>query len=370
MFALVLSPVPAVSAFVAGAAHPLLAALDGVASIAASIPGASVNAFPTPAVAVLVAVASAAVLIACVHDRPARPACVALLASVLIVWMPSLPAGDGLAELHMIDVGQGDAIALRSPHGHWVVFDAGRAWRGGDAGRSTVVPYLAKRGGPIDMFILSHPHTDHVGGAASLIHAFKPERYLDAAFAAPNDAYIGSLEAARDEHVAWARVHPGDSLSVDGMEITVLAPDSAWTVALPDPNNASTVALVRIGDVRILLVGDAEAPEEDWLLDRDRNELHADILKVGHHGSSTSSTSRFLDAVQPRLALISVGAGNMYGHPSASVIDDLSAHHAQVLRTDLLGNIVVRTDGHRIMVEANGTQWELPPVTRAAFSPH
>jgi competence protein ComEC len=359
---LVATPVPAAAAFIAGAAHPLLVALDEVAQVAASVPGASVTAFPSPFLAVAVAIACGAMVAVCLHQQPVRPACVALLAWGAIAWRPSLPQGSGMAELHMIDVGQGDAIALRSPHGHWVVFDAGRAWPGGDAGRSTVVPYIARRGGIADLFVLSHPHTDHVGGAASLIHALKPTRYLDAAFAAPNEAYATSLQAARAEHVTWARVHPGDSLAIDGMEITFLAPDSAWTVSLPDPNNASTVALVRIGDVRILLVGDAEAPEEAWLLAHAGANLHADILKVGHHGSSTSSTAPFLDAVAPRLALMSVGAGNTYGHPSVDVIRDLSAHHAQVLRTDLAGTIVVRTDGHRIMVAAEGTEWELPPA--------
>src|SRR6185437_6402552 len=103
--------------------------------------------------------------------------------------------------------------------------------------------------------------------------------------------------------------HPGDSTAIDGVRLIFLAPDSVWTSRLVDPNLASVVTLVRYGEVRMLLMGDAERPEEDWLLDHEEDALHADILKVGHHGSGTSSSDEFLDAVRPRLALVSVGAG-------------------------------------------------------------
>jgi competence protein ComEC len=147
---------------------------------------------------------------------------------------------------------------------------------------------------------------------------------------------------------------------IDGVTITFLAPDSAWTASLTDPNLASVVALVRVGDVRILLMGDAERAEEEWLLSQDRAALRADILKVAHHGSRTSSIEPFLDAVSPRLALVSVGVGNTYHLPTPSVMRALGAHGAQVLRTDYLGTIVARTDGQRIFLEAAGDRWELP----------
>jgi len=141
--------------------------------------------------------------------------------------------------------------------------------------------------------------------------------------------------------------------------VSFLAPDSAWTVSLKDPNLASTIALVRYGAVRFLLVGDAERGEEDWLLEHERERLRADVLKVGHHGSSTSSSDAFLTAVRPNLAIISVGAGNMYGHPSNDVLHALSRFGIDVLRTDEVGTVVVRTDGVHIEVEAKGEKWEL-----------
>jgi competence protein ComEC len=105
------------------------------------------------------------------------------------------------------------------------------------------------------------------------------------------------------------------------------------------------------------MTGDAEAGEEEWMLARDAPALRADVLKVGHHGSSTSSTPAFLDAVQPKLALISVGAENTYGHPSPAVVRSLVARGVQVLRTDHVGTVVVRTDGRSLDVEAGGARW-------------
>jgi len=148
-------------------------------------------------------------------------------------------------------------------------------------------------------------------------------------------------------------------IALNEVVVTFLAPDSAWVDTQRDPNLASTVARVRAGNVSFLVTGDAEAPEERWLLAHDPHALRADVLKVAHHGSSTSSTAAFLAAVRPRLALVSVGSGNLYGHPNRSVLRSLAAHGAVTLRTDLDGTIVVRTDGERIEVESAGERWTL-----------
>jgi competence protein ComEC len=219
------------------------------------------------------------------------------------------------------------------------------------------VPYIRRLGGDVVAFVLSHPHSDHVGGGGSVIGALRPQQYWDGAYVTGSEPYRVSLEEASRHGVAWHRVHPDDSLQVDGVWIRFLAPDSAWTSHLSDANEASAVALVRYGDVRFLMTGDAEAGEEDWMLARDPTELRADVLKVGHHGSSTSTTPAFLAAVRPRVALISVGAGNTYGHPSKDVVRELSSSGAQVLRTDHLGTVVVKTDGRSVTLQAAGEQW-------------
>jgi competence protein ComEC len=142
-----------------------------------------------------------------------------------------------------------------------------------------------------------------------------------------------------------------------------------WTASLVDPNLASVVVLVRYGDIRMLFMGDAEEPEERWLLAHERDELHADVLKVGHHGSKTSSSEPFLNAVNPRLALVSVGAGNSYHLPTPAIMERLAQHGAQVLRTDRLGTIVARTNGHRVTIEAAGNTWDLPPRSAPPGTP-
>jgi len=363
---MLLAPIHPLASLLADAAHPLLGGLDRVASVAAATPGASILVSPTPLCAAIAAVLSAAFIVACASRDWRAPAMISAVAGVMLVWLPIASSRvaastDGELELHMIDVGQGDAIALRTPHGHWILVDAGRAWRGGDAGHQTVVPYLGRRGGPLDLFVLSHPHTDHVGGAATVLDALHPATYVDAGFPGAAEAYRASLDAARRDHVRWMRAHPGDQTAIDGVALEFLAPDSAWTASLVDPNLASVIVLVRYGEIRMLLMGDAEQPEEEWLLANERDELHADVLKVGHHGSKTSSSERFLDVVAPRLALVSVGAGNSYHLPTPAIMERLAAHGAQVLRTDRLGTIVARTDGHRLTIDAAGDTWDLPP---------
>jgi competence protein ComEC len=357
--ALALGPIPPAAGFVADAAHPLLRMLDAIASIGSEVPFASVGAAPTLTGAFLSGIAAAAIVIACVSRFPARATAIAGLAVTVLAWLPLLPSAPGPLEVHMLDVGQGDAIAIRTPPGRWILVDAGRDWAGGDAGRRTIVPYVRRRGGRVHGFILSHPHSDHVGGAASAVEALKPAVYWDGAFVTDNQSYLASLEMARASRTRWSRVRPGEVVLVDGVTLRFLAPDSAWAVSLNDPNEASTVVRVEYGNVRLLLTGDAESAAESWLLANARPALQAEILKVGHHGSSTSTGEKFLEAVSPRVALISVGAGNMYGHPSTKVLESLAASGAVVLRTDIHGSVVVATDGREIVLHALGERWSL-----------
>ncbi|MFN2566939.1 MAG: DNA internalization-related competence protein ComEC/Rec2 [Gemmatimonadaceae bacterium] len=357
--ALLLGWAPAAARFVADATHPLLVAFDTVASVGATLPYATLEVAPTLATAALAAAAVAAFVAACVSRYPGRATVAGMALVAALAWLPVLPPRPGAAELHVIDVGQGDAVAMRTARGRWILVDAGRAWRGGDAGRTTVVPYLRRRGGDLEAFVLTHPHADHVGGAATVVRALRPRTFFDAAFAGAGDAYRAALVSAAEAGVRWQRVRPGDSIRVDDATITFLAPDSTWTASLADPNEASTVLMIRVGAVRFLLTGDAERGEEAWLVNHAGAGLRADVLKVAHHGSATSTTASFLDAVRPRVAVISVGAANIYGHPDPATVRALAAAGAHVLRTDHLGSIVVRTDGRRLLVHTSGEQWDV-----------
>ena len=360
LFVAMALPVRGAELFVADAAHALLAAFDGIARAAAALPGAAPVVLPTTLGAVASGTAAIAVIVACVSRQAARASLVAALCLAVLILEPFAPRLRAPSELHMIDVGQGDAFALRTSRGRWIVIDAGRSWIGGDAGRNTVAPYLAHIGGEIALFVLSHPHSDHVGGAASLFAMLHPRRFLDPGYVGTSQPYRSALAEARALGIPWQRVHPGDSLVVDDVVISTLAPDSAWASRLDDANLASTVLVARLGGARILFTGDAEAAEEAWLLDHSPDALRADVLKVAHHGSSTSTTAAFLAAVHPRLALVSVGAHNAYGHPSADIMAALRASGAATLRTDRLGTVVLRFLERGIEVHARGDQWLLP----------
>ncbi|MFM8567884.1 MAG: DNA internalization-related competence protein ComEC/Rec2, partial [Gemmatimonadota bacterium] len=349
----------------AAAARPLLHALDGVA-IGASAPSwASLSVVPSLAVAVLAGVAAVALLVAVWSTRPRTPALVGAIGLAAMPWWPVWgPRLDGrpAMEVQLLDVGQGDAIAVRTPRGRWILVDAGRAWRGGDAGRRTVLPALRRHGGPLALLVLTHPHADHIGGAASVIRALRPAQVRDGGFVAAQGAYREALAAVEAQGVRWARVRPGEVLTIDGITCTFLAPDSAWAAGLVDPNSASAVVRLQFGAARLLLTGDAEADEEAWLLARYApTELRADVLKVAHHGSTTSSSPAFLDAVRPRVALVSVGATNRYGHPTPAVMRRLLERGATVLRTDQLGVVRLRTDGVRWEARVAGRRWEITP---------
>ncbi len=348
---------PSAASLVAAASYPMVRAFDLVAAAGAALPWATLHAAPSLVTAVALGVACVAVLAACVSHFWERAALAALAAVATAAFAPA--PSTGVLEVHMIDVGQGDAIAVHTPRGRWLLFDAGRGDDKRDAGKTTIVPYLRARGGPLVLFVLSHPHADHAGGASSVLQAMRPEAYLDAAFAGGSTPYRLSLAAAQSLGVTWRRARTGDVIDVDGVRLRILAPDSAWTVGLTDPNLASVVVRLEYGGATMLFTGDAEAAEENWLIARAPALLRADLLKVGHHGSGTSTGEAWVAAVQPRAALVSVAARNFYGHPDPAVMRRLSAYGASVLRTDQLGSIVATTDGDGWSMQAAGVRWRL-----------
>lgn len=360
---LALAPLRPAARIVADGAGVVLSGIDRVGALGAALPWSALDVVPTTATAWLAAAAVVAMLVACAGRYWGRPMAAGLLCVGGALWWPLLrPGGNGL-ELHLLDVGQGDAVALRTPRRRWILFDAGDAWRTGDAGERTVAPYLRRRGGEVALFVLSHPHADHIGGAAAVIRHVPVRAIWDGGYVQGSAVYRGVLDAARAGRVAWSVARPGSPVDIDGVSLTVLAPDSATTANARDANAASVVVMAEYQGARILFTGDMEREQEEALL-RHADRLHADILKVGHHGSSTSSTEAFVDAVSPRLALVSVGNGNTYGHPSAAVIDRLRAHRARVMRTDDDGTVVVRVrDGWiRVSTDDGSWQWRTAPA--------
>ena len=252
-------------------------------------------------------------------------------------------AGAGTLEITFLDVGQGDALAIRSPRGRWILVDTGPRGQKYDAGARVVLPYLRRRGVTrIEALVLTHPDLDHIGGAEAVVQSLDVGYVMDPSQATGKDAYLGVLEAASRDGVPWLEARRDVSMTLDGVEVSVLHPDGPTPASYggTDANATSLVLLVRYGEFEALLTGDAPVDVEEAIL----NDLPSDleVLKVGHHGSNTSTSALLLARTSPELAVISVGARNRYGHPHADVVSRIAESGARVLRTDVSGDIVIR----------------------------
>ena len=317
-----------------------------------------------PAPPVWVGAAFAAALLACALARGRwwRIAAGAALAVALalLLWHPFAPLDHpGELEMTAIDVGQGDSILVVFPDGKRMLMDGGGIPAFGgrpraqlDIGEDVVAPYLWGRSiRTIDVVAVSHAHDDHIGGLPALVHDFRPRELWTGA--TPDSPLWNKLrERAYDDGARITALEAPARFHFGGAEIQVLAPLPGYLPMETPKNNDSLVLRIRYGEHAFLLSGDVERPIEQRMLSENEVEP-ADILKVAHHGSRTSSTAGFLDAVNPIFAVISVGEGNSYGHPNRDVLDRLARRGTGVLRTDLDGLVSIRTDGRRIFVETN-----------------
>lgn len=269
---------------------------------------------------------------------------VAFLAAALVAWpIPALVGGRGAMELVFLDVGQGDAVAIRTPANRWILIDTGPRSRTFDSGERIVVPYLRRRGAArLEALILTHPDLDHIGGAIAVLSELNVLRVLDPGAPAARPAYVAALERAQARGATWFAARAGNRVSADGVTLDVLHPGGAAdSVASDEANDQSVVLLLRYGDFTALLPGDAPASVEDALVDAGRIPP-LDLLKAGHHGSGTSTSWRLLEFTQPELSVVSAGARNRYGHPHPAVLDRIERAGSDIARTDLQGVVRVR----------------------------
>ena len=278
-------------------------------------------------------------------------AAVSVLSALGVLWAGQAAlslSGRGTLRIVAIDVGQGDAIALRTPRGRWFLVDAGpRGFGGSDAGLTRVVPYLHGQGARrLEAIVLTHPDEDHAGGLASVLRHVPAGAVLGPGFSGGQSGHMDGAAEARRARIPWRRAAAGDAWTVDGVDFEVLSPargGPSGHSAASSPNEWSVVLRVSFGGFSALLMGDADAAVESRLLDRGPVTL----LKVGHHGSRTSTSEDFVRAVSPGYALIPVGARNRYGHPDPAVLARLARAGAHVYRTDLDGTVTLtaREDG-------------------------
>ena len=316
---------------------------------------------PTPPLWLGIAFSLALIAAAVARGRWWRLASGAAVAALLtlLLWQPFPPdVHPGELELAVIDVGQGDGLLVIFPDGKRMILDGGgipsfgnRAKSQLDVGEDVVAPYLWDRNiRDVDVVALSHAHDDHIGGLPALVSDFRP-RELWTGATPDSPAWRVLRDRAQRLGVKIMPLLAPQRFAWGGAQIEILAPFADYVPAGEPTNDDSLVMRVRYGKHSFLLCGDAERPVEYRMLSE--NELQpADVLKVGHHGSHTSSTQAFLDAVRPVFAIVSVGQDNSYGHPHADVIDRLLDHNAVVYRTDLDGLVSIRTDGRRFHVQS------------------
>ena len=274
--------------------------------------------------------------------------------SVLLLLLPHLPrARASVLEITALDVGQGDALLLITPQGKTIMVDCGGP-TGGDRqppgnfeiGEDVVSPVLWDRGiRRLDAVALTHAHSDHMGGMFAVLRNFHP-RELWIGNNPPTHEYLALLNEAAQLGIVVRSFHAEDQFTYGGMDVRVLSPAAGYVPSDSAKNDDSLVLRVAYLHTSALLDGDAEGPSEQQIAALPA--IHSDLLKVGHHGSRTSTTDSFLGAVAPRYAVISVGLHNSYHHPRFEVLEKLQAGHIRTWRTDLDGISTFYLDGEHV----------------------
>jgi competence protein ComEC len=282
----------------------------------------------------------------------ARPLRIVLLVATMLCGLAARAAAAPPVRIEFVAVGQGDATIVTSPTGKTVLIDGGPH----DAGPALVEHLRARLAGgarPLDLVLLTHRHADHLGGLAEVIRTIGARLYMDAPFAHPSPAYASLMRLLAARAVPVRTAERGRRIAIGGGAfLTLLSPPQpVLTGTRSDVNANSVVVRLDYGQTAALFAADAEAPTERWLLDSGAT-LAASVLKVAHHGSRYSSGGAFLRAVNPTVAVISVGQGNDYGHPAPETVARLERRGARVFRTDRDGTITVELDGARVMARA------------------
>lgn len=245
-----------------------------------------------------------------------------------------------------LDVGQGDAIFIEAPNGNQILIDGGRN-RSVLRELSRVMPFYDRS---IDVVLATHPDEDHIGGLSDVLKRFDVELFLDSGVTHDTNAYKEVLRLVETQNIEYVLARRGMVVDLgDGAKLEILFPDR--DVAGLETNSASVVTRLIYGETEFLLTGDSPRSIEKYIVSLDGARLESDVLKVGHHGSKTSSADVFIAAVLPQFAVISAGKDNRYGHPHEEVVSALIDIDAKIVSTFKSGTIIFESDGERLKIK-------------------
>lgn len=257
--------------------------------------------------------------------------------------VPNRVEENSTMKVHYIDVGQGDAIFIELPNKQTMLIDAGELPAG-----IIVEKYIKDLGyDTLDYVIGTHPHTDHIGGLEHMIKVFKTNTIYMPKAISTSKTYESLLTTILEQNKKVITAKAGVSiLDIPNLKIEIIAPNQD---NYTDLNNFSAVIKITYNMKVFLFMGDAEIPSEKELL----NDIQADVIKVGHHGSDTSSSQAFVNKVSPEYAIIMVGKNNQYKHPNKKIVDRWISSGATVYQTDKSGNIIITTNGTNLEIHTS-----------------
>lgn len=265
-------------------------------------------------------------------------------------------------KVHFIDVGQGDSTFIELPNGETMLIDAGEQSEG-----DKIVTYIFSQGyDTVNYVIATHPHSDHIGGIPDIMNNFNVDGFYLTTAESGSNCYKTMLRSVAENGAETHYVQPGDVIA-NGSELQaeVVAPKTISE----EPNNSSIVLKLTYKNNTFLFTGDAEKSEEDDIW----TNIKCDVLKVGHHGASTSTSKNFLKKTEPKYAVISCGLNNSYGHPTEKTLNSLAKNGVKVYRTDMQGTVVITSDGENISVNKDpvtlGENPETPSTNHGQSAP-
>ena len=267
-----------------------------------------------------------------------------LLVTIFLFYLDLQRYNKGLT-FAMLDIDQGDGLFIESPTGTQIMFDGGSA-RKVLGPLSRVMPFYDKS---IDAILITNPDADHIGGFLDILKNYKVGKVFESGTFNDSKTYQNLEEEIKRQNIPDILLKRGMKLDLGGgAVIDILFPDrdvSTW-----NSNDGSVVAKLTYGSNSVMLTGDATIKTEQIILNENsKTQLQSTILKVGHHGSRTSTSASFVEAVAPTYALISDGKDNKYGHPHRETLDTLVSYGVKIFRTDLLGTIIMQSDGKNAM---------------------